>query len=119
HRAVFDRASTRGLIAFSTPFSLEAVDFLETLDVPCYKIASFENGDLPLIRRVAATGKPLILSTGTATLVELAQAVEAARSAGCRELVLLKCTSNYPAEPRDANLRTLAHLQALFDCVVG
>ncbi|MCL4757156.1 MAG: pseudaminic acid synthase [Rhodocyclaceae bacterium] len=119
HRAVFDHAHARGLLAFSTPFSIAAVDFLETLDVPCYKVASFENGDLPLIRRVAATGKPLILSTGTATLVELAQAVEAARSAGCRELVLLKCTSNYPAEPRDANLRTLAHLQALFECVAG
>ncbi len=119
HRAVFERASQRGLLAFSTPFSLEAVDFLETLDCPCYKIASFENGDLPLIRKAAATGKPLIMSTGMATLVELAEAVETARETGCRELVLLKCTSSYPAEPTDANLHTIPHLRQLFDCQTG
>lgn len=119
HRAVFDRARQRGLVVFSTPFSLEAVDFLETLAAPCYKIASFENGDLPLIRKAASTGKPLILSTGMATLVELTEAVAAAREAGCRELVLLKCTSSYPAEPTDAHLRTIPHLRDLFDCQVG
>lgn len=119
HRAVFDRARQRGLVVFSTPFSLEAVDFLETLGVPCYKIAAFENSYLPLIRKVAATGKPLFMSTGMATLVELGEAVAAAREAGCRELVLLKCTSSYPAEPTDAHLRTIPHLRELFDCQVG
>jgi len=119
HGPIFERARQKGMIPFSTPFDATAVDFLETLDVPCYKIASFENGDLPLIRKVAATGKPLIISTGTATLMELAEAVAAAREAGCRDLILLKCTSNYPAEPIDANLLTLAHLAELFDCPVG
>jgi N-acetylneuraminate synthase len=119
HRAVFDRARQRGLVVFSTPFSLEAVDFLETLAAPCYKIASFENGDLPLIRKAASTGKPLIMSTGMATLVELTEAVAAAREAGCHDLVLLKCTSSYPAEPTDAHLRTIPHLRDLFDCQVG
>jgi pseudaminic acid synthase len=119
HAPLFDRAKSRGLVAFSTPFDATAVDFLESLDVPCYKIASFENGDLPLIRRVAATRKPIIMSTGTATLVELEEAVAAARDAGCRDLVLLKCTSNYPAEPRHANLLTLPDLARRFDCHVG
>lgn len=119
HAPLFERARKRGLVPFSTPFDATAVDLLESLNVPCYKIASFENGDQPLIRRVAATGKPLILSTGTATLVELAEAVAVAREAGCRDLILLKCTSNYPAEPTDANLLTLAHMAQLFDCQVG
>lgn len=119
HGPIFERARQKGMIPFSTPFDASAVDFLETLDVPCYKIASFENGDLPLIRKVAATCKPLILSTGTATLIELAEAVAAAREAGCRDLILLKCTSNYPAEPTDANLLTLAHMAELFYCPVG
>lgn len=119
HAPIFERARKRGLVPFSTPFDASSVKFLEELDVPCYKIASFENGDLPLIRRVAATGKPLIVSTGTATLVELTEAVEAAREAGCRDLILLKCTSNYPAEPTDANLLTLPHLAQLFGCQVG
>lgn len=119
HKPIFDRARQLGLLAFSTPFDLSAVDFLETLNVPCYKIASFENGDLPLIRRVAATGKPLIMSTGTATLAELEESVEVARQAGCRDLVLLKCTSNYPARAEDANLATLPFLAETFDCVVG
>lgn len=119
HVPIFKRARERGLIAFSTPFDETAVDFLESLNVPCYKIASFENGDIPLIRRVAATGKPLIISTGTATLVEVAEAVAAVRAAGCRDVILLKCTSNYPADPEDANLMTLPYLQQTFDCVVG
>lgn len=119
HAPLFERARQRGLVHFSTPFDAGAVDLLEGLDVPCYKIASFENGDLPLIRRVAATGKPLILSTGTATLIELTEAVAAAREAGCRDLILLKCTSNYPAEPTDANILTLPHLAELFDCQIG
>jgi pseudaminic acid synthase len=119
HAPIFERARERGLIPFSTPFDETSVDFLESLDVPCYKIASFENGDIPLIRRVAATGKPLLMSTGTATLDEVAAAVAAARAAGCKDLVLLKCTSNYPADPEDANLATLPYLQETFDCVVG
>jgi N-acetylneuraminate synthase len=119
HGPIFGRARQHGLLAFSTPFDATSVNFLETLDVPCYKIASFENGDLPLIRKVAATGKPLIISTGTATLKELTETVEAARSAGCHDLVLLKCTSNYPADPTDANLLTLPHMEELFQCQVG
>jgi len=119
HAPIFERARERGLVAFSTPFDATAVDFLETLDVPCYKIASFENVDLPLIRRVSATGKPLIISTGLATLAEIGDAVDAARGAGCRELVLLKCTSAYPASPADSHLRTIAHLREAFGCQVG
>lgn len=119
HLPLFERARSLGMVAFSTPFDASAVDFLETLDVPCHKIASFENGDLPLIRKVAATGKPLIMSTGTATLEELTEAVLAAREAGCRDLILLKCTSNYPADPQDANLLTVPALARKFDCVAG
>lgn len=119
HAPIFARARERGLIAFSTPFDASAVAFLESLDVPCYKIASFENTDLPLIRSVAATGKPVIISTGMATVAELDDAVQAAREAGCVNLVLLKCTSTYPATPADTHLRTIPHLRALFDCEVG
>jgi pseudaminic acid synthase len=119
HRAIFDRAHTRGLAAFSTPFDATAVEFLESLSVPCYKIASFENVDLSLIQRVARTGKPLIISTGLATLQEIGEAVATAREAGCRDLILLKCTSNYPASPTDSHLRTMAHLREAFGCEVG
>jgi pseudaminic acid synthase len=119
HEPILARARELGLIAFSTPFDASAVDFLESLDVPAYKIASFENTDLPLIRKVAATGKPMIISTGMATVAELDESVRAAREAGCRELVLLKCTSTYPASPENTNLRTIPHLRELFDCQVG
>jgi N-acetylneuraminate synthase len=119
HKPIFDRARELGLIAFSTPFDDTAVDFLEALDVPCFKIASFENTDLPLIRRVAATGKPLILSTGMASVAELEEAVLVAREAGGRDPILLKCTSTYPATPEDTNLRTIPHLAELFGCQVG
>jgi N-acetylneuraminate synthase len=119
HEALFERARKHGMIAFSTPFDASSVDFLETLNVPCYKIASFENGDIPLIQKVAATDKPLIMSTGTATLEELADAVSAARDAGCNDLILLKCTSNYPANPEDANLLTLPFLEKTFECITG
>jgi pseudaminic acid synthase len=119
HEPLFARARQRGLIAFSTPFDASAVDLLESLDAPCYKIASFENTDLPLIRRVATTGKPLIVSTGMATLDELELTVAAARDAGCRELVLLKCTSTYPASPVDSNLATIPDLRARFGCEIG
>ncbi|WP_046243120.1 pseudaminic acid synthase [Hymenobacter terrenus] len=120
HQPLFERARQHGLVAFSSPFDETAVDFLETLDVPAYKIASFENTDWPLLRRVAATGKPVIMSTGASTLAEVAEAVGVLRAAGCRELVLLKCTSTYPASPENTNLRTLPHFQQLFpDCLVG
>lgn len=119
HEPLFKRARELGMIPFSTPFDATAVDFLESLDAPAYKIASFENIDLPLLRKVAATGKPVIMSTGMASLAELDESVEALRSAGCRDLVLLKCTSNYPASPENSNLRTIPHLRELFDCEVG
>ena len=119
HQPIFDRARELGIVAFSTPFDNTAVDFLESLNAPCYKIASFENTDVPLISRAAATGKPLIISTGMATVAELDESVRAARDAGCRDLILLKCASTYPAPPEDTNLLTLPHLRELFDCEVG
>ena len=119
HKPIFDRARELGIIAFSTPFDDTAVDFLESLDVPCYKIASFENTDLPLIRRVAATGKPLIISTGMATVAELDETVRAARESGCKDLILLKCTSTYPATAANTNIMTIPHLRELFGCEVG
>jgi pseudaminic acid synthase len=119
HAPIFERARRHGMIPFSTPFDFTAVDFLETLDAPCYKIASFENTDLPLIRKVAATGKPIIVSTGMATLGEIDALVRAAREAGCRDLVLLKCTSSYPASPVNSNIRTIPALREAFGCEVG
>jgi pseudaminic acid synthase len=119
HEAIFDRCRKAGMIAFSTPFDATAVDFLEKLGAPCFKIASFENTDLPLIRRVAATGKPMIISTGMATEPELAESVGAARAAGCKDLILLKCTSSYPAPPADSNVLTIPHMRQLFGCNVG
>ena len=119
HAPLFQRAAERNMLCFSTPFDDTAVDFLESLSVPCYKIASFENTDLPLIRRVAATGKPMIVSTGMASLAELEEMVTAARGAGCRDLILLKCTSTYPATPLNSHLRTIPHLRELFDVEVG
>jgi len=119
HKPIFERARELGMIPFSTPFDETAVDFLENLHVPCYKIASFENTDLPLIQRVAATGKPLIISTGMATIAELDETVRTAREVGCNDLILLKCTSTYPATPENSNILTIPHMRALFDCEVG
>lgn len=119
HKPIFDHARKLGLEVFSSPFDETAVDFLEELDVPCYKIASFENVHLPLIRKAAATGKPLIMSTGMASIAELDEAVQAARGAGCKDLVLLKCTSTYPATPENTNILTIPHLRELFGCPVG
>jgi pseudaminic acid synthase len=119
HQAIFERARALGMIPFSTPFDDSSVNLLESLGVPCYKIASFENTDLPLIRRVAATGKPLIISTGMASISELDDTVAAARQAGCRDLILLKCTSTYPSTPQNTNLLTIPHLRDLFGCEVG
>lgn len=119
HEPIFKRCKELGIIGFSTPFDNTAVDFLESLDVPCYKIASFENTDLPLIRKVASTGKPMIISTGMATVAELDEMVRTAREAGCQDLVLLKCTSTYPATPENSNLLTIPHLEELFGVEVG
>ena len=119
HKPIFDRARQHGMIAFSTPFDDTAVDFLEQLNVPCYKIASFENTHIPLIRRVAATGKPMIISTGMATFAELDETVEAAKSAGCKDLVLLKCTSTYPSTPDDSNILTIPEMRKRYGCEIG
>lgn len=119
HEKIFQRARQHGMIPFSSPFDETAINFLESLDTPLYKIASFENTDLPLIKKVAATGKPMIISTGMATISELDETVRVARDAGCKDLILLKCTSTYPASPENSNLRTIPHLRELFGCEVG
>jgi pseudaminic acid synthase len=119
HKPIFDRAKELGMLAFSSPFDLTAVDYLQQLDVPCYKIASFENIDHQLLAAVARTGKPVIVSTGMASQVELAEAIEVLHANGCQDIILLKCTSNYPARPVDANLQTIPHLAQLFNCQVG
>ncbi|MEO8390206.1 pseudaminic acid synthase [Polaromonas sp.] len=119
HKPIMDRAASHGLHCFSSPFDETAVDFLESLHVPAYKIASFEVTDLRLIRKVASTGKPMIISTGMATAAEIDGAVRAAREAGAQDLVLLKCTSTYPASPGNTNISTIPHLRQLFSCEVG
>jgi N-acetylneuraminate synthase len=119
HRPIFDRCRARGMLGFSTPFDASAVDFLESLGVPCYKVASFENTDLPLIRKIAGTGKPMIISTGMASAEEQDECVAAARAGGCDQLVLLKCTSTYPAEPDDSHLRTIPDMRARHGCEIG
>jgi N-acetylneuraminate synthase len=119
HEEIFNRCKKLGIICFSTPFDETAVDFLEELGVPCYKIASFENTDIALIRKVAATKKPLIISTGMASIAELDETVNAARTAGCENLILLKCTSTYPASPENSHILTIPHMRELFKCHVG
>ena len=119
HAPIFERCKERGIMGFSTPFDDTAVDFLEKLGVPCYKIASFENVDLPLIKKVAKTGKPIIASTGMTTVAELDDLVRTARENGCEDLTLLKCTSSYPASPDGTNLRTIPHMKELFGCEAG
>jgi len=119
HKPILERCKELGLICFSTPFDASSVDFLENLDMPAYKIASFENTDIPLIRKVAATGKPIIMSTGMASFAELDESVTAARKAGCKDLILLKCTSSYPANPENTNILTIPHLREMFACEVG
>jgi N-acetylneuraminate synthase len=119
HKPIFDHAKKLGLICFSTPFDDTSVDFLEKLGVPAFKIASFENTDIPLIERVASTGKPLIISTGMATLEELDESVNAARQSGCKDLILLKCTSTYPATPENINLLTMPYLRDRYGCEIG
>jgi pseudaminic acid synthase len=119
HKPIFERATELGMLCFSSPFDETAVDFLETLKVPAYKIASFENNHLPLIKKVAATGKPVIISTGMATIADLYDAVHTAREAGCKDLILLKCTSTYPSEPKNSNIQTIPHMKDLFQCEIG
>lgn len=119
HEPIFEKCRDKGIICFSTPFDFTAVDFLEKLGNPIYKIASFENGDIPLIRKIAQTKKPIIASTGMATLAELDELVRTARENGCADLTLLKCTSSYPASPVGTNISTIPHMRQLFDCHVG
>jgi len=119
HKPIFDRAIELGMIPFSSPFDETAVDFLEELNAPCYKIASFENTDIPLIKKVASTGKPMIISTGMATVAELYETVSTCRQFGCDNLILLKCTSTYPATPENTNVLTIPHMRELFNCEIG
>ena len=119
HAPIFERAKQHGMVAFSSPFDTTAVDFLESLDVPIYKIASFENTDHILLKKVAKTGKPVIMSTGVATVADIAESVKVLRDHGCRELILLKCTSTYPATPESTNLNTIPHMSQLFNVPVG
>jgi pseudaminic acid synthase len=119
HAELFDYARKRGIIPFSSPFDETAVDFLEELECPAYKIASFENNHLPLLHKVAQTGKPVIVSTGLSTAGGIAETVSTLREAGCKELILLKCTSSYPATPENTNLLTIPHMRDFFQCHVG
>lgn len=119
HKAIFDKAKEKGIICFSTPFDFSAVDFLEELGNPIYKIASFENIDLPLIKKISQTGKPIIASTGMASIAELSELVDTVKGNGGKDLTLLKCTSSYPATPEGTNLMTIPHMQKLFNCNVG
>jgi pseudaminic acid synthase len=119
HQPIFEHASKKGLLAFSSPFDESSVDFLESLKVPFYKVASFENTDWPLLKKIAATGKPVVMSTGVSRLADIDESVGILRQNGCKELVLLKCTSTYPSTPENTNLLTIPHLQQLFNCLVG
>jgi N-acetylneuraminate synthase len=119
HSEIFQYAQSLGLAAFSSPFDLTAIDFLEKLNVPAYKIASFENTDWPLLKKIASTGKPIIMSTGATNLIDLAESIQLLKKFGCKELILLKCTSNYPSSPINSNLLTIPHMRQLFNCQVG
>lgn len=119
HAPIFERAREHGLVPFSSPFDPTAIDLLEDLDAPAYKIASLEIGDLPLLRRVARTGKPVILSTGAADISDVDRAVHAIRGEGNDQIMILGCTSSYPASPAESNLRTIPVLRDVFGTVVG
>jgi len=119
HKPIMKRATELGMLCFSTPFDDSAVSFLEELNVPAYKIASFENTHLPLIKKVASTGKPIIISTGMASVAEMDELVQTIRDSGCERFVLLKCTSTYPATPENSNVLTIPHMRKLFNCEVG
>jgi pseudaminic acid synthase len=119
HIKIMERAKEKNILCFSTPFDESSVDFLESLEVPCYKISSFECTDLPLIKKVASTGKPMIISTGMASISDIAETVKVASSGGCKDIILLKCTSTYPASPDSTNLRTISNMREVFNCEVG
>jgi N-acetylneuraminate synthase len=119
HKAIFEHAEKRGIICFSSPFDETAVDLLESLNNPIYKIASFEINHIPLLKYIAKTGKPVIMSTGASSLSEIAEAVKVLKREGCENLTLLKCTSTYPATAENSNLNTIPHLKELFNCEVG
>jgi len=119
HLPIMERAKELNMICFSTPFDESAVDFLEKLNVPAYKIASFENNHIPLIKKIAKTKKPIIISTGLAKISEITELVNLIKEAKCKNLILLKCTSNYPALPKDANLKTIPFLKKKFNCQIG
>ncbi|SOE21823.1 N-acetylneuraminate synthase [Spirosomataceae bacterium TFI 002] len=120
HKEIFDYANSLGMLAFSSPFDETAVDFLETLNVPAYKIASFESNHFPLLKKVAQTGKPILISSGTSKLNELYESVQYLKENGAKDIVIFKCTSTYPATPENTNLRTIPVLQSIFeDCVIG
>ncbi len=120
HQPIFELAAELGLICFSSPFDETAVDFLEGLGAPLYKIASFENTHHPLLKKVARTGKPVIMSTGVSSIADIVESVQVLRDNGCRELVLLKCTSTYPSTAENTNLNTIPVLQEIFpDCIIG
>jgi pseudaminic acid synthase len=119
HKPIFEYAASLGIICFSTPFDEKAVDFLDELGAPLHKIASFENNHHPLLKKIAATGKPVIMSTGVSSLEDLTESVAVLRKNGCKDLVLLKCTSTYPATPDNTNVKTIPHMKDLFDCEIG
>jgi len=120
HQPIFERAKKHGLLAFSSPFDETAVDFLEDLKVPAYKIASFESNHHPLLRKVARTGKPVIISSGASKLHEIHESVKILQNEGCDQIAVLKCTSTYPASPKNSNLLTIPIFQEIFkECVVG
>lgn len=120
HQEIFDYAKSLGMLAFSSPFDETAVDFLETLDVPAYKIASFESNHYPLLKKVAQTGKPILISSGTSKINELYESVQYLKANGAQDIIIFKCTSTYPATPENTNLRTIPVFQSIFpDCVIG
>jgi pseudaminic acid synthase len=119
HKAIFDRAKALGMLAFSSPFDTTAVDFLEELNVPCYKIASFENTDHILLKKVAQTGKPIIMSTGVASVEDIQESLKILKLNGSQNIILLKCTSTYPSSPENTNLRTIPDMRDLYSVPIG
>ncbi|HEX7905938.1 MAG TPA: pseudaminic acid synthase [Chitinophagaceae bacterium] len=119
HKPIFEYANKLGMVCFSTPFDEKAVDFLDDLGAPLHKIASFENNHHPLLKKIARTGKPVIMSTGVSSLADLTESVGILKDNNCKELVLLKCTSTYPATPENTNVKTIPHMKELFQCEIG
>lgn len=120
HQEIFDYAKSLGMLAFSSPFDETAVDFLEDLNVPAYKIASFESNHFPLLKKVAQTGKPILISSGTSKINELYESIQYLKANGAKDIIIFKCTSTYPATPENTNLRTIPVFQSIFpDCIIG